>query len=203
MTTQKYDEGEPLSRADVEQRIKELSEADLNKLESIAKGYTWCLKRSSCDHMDLLREAMCRTYEGTRKWKANVDIFRHLDWAMRSIANSWLEQHKNEALSHCETVQTSDDGNEFDRYSEVEDLKKFEFSVEFKDEFGSFASALKEKLQATGATISLQIFDYLCLDYEPAAIIEELGLDRKTYDSQVKRLRRNAKAVADERKVQL
>lgn len=203
MTTQKREESEQISRADVEKRLATLSEADLNKLEAMAKEYNWCLKHSGRDHLDLLREAMFRTYRGTRKWKAKVDVFRHLDLAMRSIANSWLKKYRNAPLSQCETIQVDDEGNESDRYSEAEDLRRLQFSAESMDEFESFASALKERLQARGATVSLQIFDHFCLDYEPAAIMKELGIERKTYESQVKRLRRHAQVFVDEGKVQL
>ena len=112
MTTQKREESEQISRADVEKRLATLSEADLNKLEAMAKEYNWCLKHSGRDHLDLLREAMFRTYRGTRKWKAKVDVFRHLDLAMRSIANSWLKKYRNAPLSQCETIQVDDEGNE-------------------------------------------------------------------------------------------
>ena len=72
------------------QAIVDLSREQKRRLERIARKWAWF----SGDHRGLLHEAIASTVEGKRRWNRSVDIVRHLDQVMRSIASNALKRRE-------------------------------------------------------------------------------------------------------------
>lgn len=187
--------GEPRSRAEVEQAIADLTESDIVKLEDLAEQHVWCLGRSAKGGADLLQEAILRTLRGKRVWRSNVDLIRHLDQAMRSIANSWCKADKDAPNLQSEIAAVSESGEEWDPYSAVASHTDLEQVVVDKDRFDRLVRQLKSDLHQGDDSVSLEILEHFHAGFEPKDIMESLSISRSVYEAQVKKLRRYAQKI--------
>lgn len=69
---------------DATEAIRNLSAEQKRRLERAARRRAWF----SGDHKGLLHEAIASTAIGRRRWNRSVDIVRHLDKVMQSIASN-------------------------------------------------------------------------------------------------------------------
>ena len=91
--------GQRASRGRVEQAIRELTDADLHRLEAFAMWRMRGLGRRADGrtYEDLLGEALCAALEGRRVWvERNTDFVGFLVGAMRSISDNWGRRYKPE-----------------------------------------------------------------------------------------------------------
>ena len=95
----------PLSRAEIENAIKRLTDGDKTALVLIAKHHARN-NRTRYEHQDLISEAYCRVLEGRRAWPRDVPTKIFFSGVIRSIAWEW----KRDLLS--EEIEVGDEGAE-------------------------------------------------------------------------------------------
>lgn len=83
---------------DATEAIRNLSAEQKRRLEAAARRRAWF----SGDHKGLLHEAIACTAMGRRQWNRSVDIVRHLDKAMQSIASNAAKRRKIASDNHGE-----------------------------------------------------------------------------------------------------
>lgn len=78
----------PLSTADIDAALRALSDVGWARLRKIARSLAHLYQ---IEAEDLLHEACCRALDGRRRCPNNVDLFKFLGEAMRSIASDTLK----------------------------------------------------------------------------------------------------------------
>lgn len=86
------------SKQEVAEGLRGLKDADLRRLEGIARVRV--LGLHELEWQDLLHEAIVRTLDGTRQWPTNIDLIVFLRETMRSIASEhWRRKRTNPIVS--------------------------------------------------------------------------------------------------------
>jgi hypothetical protein len=179
-------------RAEVEQALLGLSEADLLRLHRFANWKARSLRGSSKgrDGDDLLQEAVMSTLvgaEGTedgRKWNKKIPFRQHLEGAIRSTASHW----RREAQLEPETLETdlsrvTDEGEETNEAALAPDSEPGPERI----------AEARENLA--------QVMSYFAEDDNAVLVLEglreglkrsemlELGITSADYDAALKRIR--------------
>ena len=81
------------SKQDIVDELRGLTDADLGRLEQIAR--LRAIGLHDVEWRDLLHEAVTRMLEGTRQWPKDVGLVVFLRQTMRSIASEHWEAQKN------------------------------------------------------------------------------------------------------------
>ena len=81
---------------EVQEALELLTDEDFLRLEAVARALASVLRRDSSQYRDLLQEAFVRTLEGDRRWRKDLDLYRHLAGTMRSIASSWAKSKQEQ-----------------------------------------------------------------------------------------------------------
>lgn len=103
------------SQQDVAEGLCGLTDADLRRLEGIARIRV--LGLHELEWQDLLHEAIARTLDGTRQWPIEVDLLVFLRETMRSIASEhWRRKRANPMVSdsHLHTSSEDEDASAFE-----------------------------------------------------------------------------------------
>jgi CheY-like chemotaxis protein len=182
-----------LEKIEVDRAIKALTRPDQLRLQYFAKYRIRGLGRAARDRdwEDLLEEALYRTLIGAtearqgRHWNKKVDLVKHLEQAMRSIANSWKRQFKDEGtfliseLSRCDA-----NGQEYSPLDSLicEHATADEQLIEEEDLALLFAS-LKDDQQAT------EVLQGWLHGLRKDEILSKYGFDRKQYLAIIRRIR--------------
>ena len=94
---------ETATREECAAALHELSEADLRRLDELARLRAAGL--ASVDGRDLLHEAIVRMLDGKRRWPQDVPLLVFLRETMRSIANDhWRRQESPIVAAESETA---------------------------------------------------------------------------------------------------
>jgi len=80
------------SRQDVDEGLRRLTDADLRRLEGIAR--VRALGLHELEWQDLLHEAVVRTLDGARQWPMDISLVVFLRETMRSIASEHWRRRK-------------------------------------------------------------------------------------------------------------
>lgn len=133
------------------------------------------------DHDDLLAEALRKTLDGDRSWNKDVTFPAHLLGAMWSISSHWAEIFANE--QRAGRAQISD---RKDARTELAGAV---------DEVAERNAAAQETLEQVRALFSDDaLASNIVAGWEdgldPAEIRELLGVDKTTFDSKVRAIRR-------------
>lgn len=182
-----------LEKIEVDRAIKALTRSDQLRLQHFAKYRIRGLGRAARDRdwEDLLEEALYRTLIGAtdarqgRHWNKKVDLVKHLEQAMRSIASSWKRQFKEEGTFLISELSRSDgDGQEYSPVDSVrsDDASADEHLIEEEDLALVFAS-LKDDQQAT------EVLQAWLHGLRKEEILSKYGFDRKQYAAIMGRIR--------------
>lgn len=98
-----------LSTTDIESTLQALSDVGWARLRKIARPLAHLYQ---IEAEDLLHEACCRALDGRRRCPSNVDLFKFLGEAMRSIASDALKAVKR----HPELRLVSDSDDDENAY---------------------------------------------------------------------------------------
>lgn len=99
----------PLSTADIDAALRALSDVGWARLRKITRSLAHLYQ---IEAEDLLHEACCRALDGRRRCPSNVDLFKFLGEAMRSIASDTLKAVNRRP--ELRLVSDSDDENAYD-----------------------------------------------------------------------------------------
>jgi hypothetical protein len=184
-----HDDGASLD--EVQAAIRSLTEEELLRLERYARFRIRSLggRTLGRDHEDLLREALVATLGGERRWKRRkVSFFTHLVGVMRSLSSHWNEKERNAGVfseselspdplkySPLHYVSSSVPGP--DRIVEAQqEIRRIEAHFSSDSDVMAILHGLKEGM--TGPEIQVAS-----------------KLDRKDYESAMKRMRRGVERL--------
>lgn len=178
---------EMLSCDEMRQAIAALSEAELLKLERIAK---WLSAGRSITADDLLQEAVCRALEGIRNCPRDVAVVRFLANAMKSLVSAHGKAAMIDPIALATPVATlDDDGDEKDALTDVADRAPSpEQQLVEEDAAEKMKVALHRLFEddAEAELVLLDIFAGLTAEETRA----DLNLDETTYATIRRRIRR-------------
>jgi hypothetical protein len=133
------------------------------------------------DHDDLLAEALRKTLEGDRSWNKDVTFPAHLFGAMWSISSHWAETFANEQRAGRAQIS--------DRKDARTELTGIVDEVAERD---AAAHQMLDQVRALFANDALasNIVAGWEDDLDPTEIRELLDIDKMTFDSKVRAIRR-------------
>jgi hypothetical protein len=186
-------EDEGASIDEVRSAIGSLSEEELLRLERYARFRIRSLggRTLGRDHEDLLREALSATLGGDRRWKRRkVDFFTHLVGVMRSLSSHWNERER--------TVGVLSESELNDESGKFSPLTTASSSSPSADRILEAQQELQriEKLFAADSDV-LAIMRGLGEGMTGPEIQIAANLDRKDYESAMKRMRRGIERLGD------
>jgi hypothetical protein len=195
-TSRRVPEESAATKEEIVAAYEALTRSELLRLERYAKWRIRGLGRRSLgrDWEDLLGEAISATYEDVRRWnKESVDFPRHLIGAMRSISSRWRKEFEpDEAVLESDVLRVSPDGTTsnplFDAQSSALDP---EDGLEQKEEVELIEQLVGQK------PLAWLIMEGRRDGMTGPQIRETLEISQKDYETAVKWLRRNLKAIAD------
>lgn len=180
---------------EIEQAIAKLKTADLLKLNAFAWNRSQSLGLRGIVHSgeDLLQDAVCALLEERRHWNPKkVDFVGVLMGAIKSIASNLWEAAKAKGfeLPASQFVGPDEDGKE--ALSPVDLLP----ATGLNPEQAAIASNLLTEIQETFSDDpeAHVVMDGLWDRMSGTEIIDALGIDRKTYETIVRRIRRQVAA---------
>lgn len=127
---------------------------------------------------DLLHDAILKSLDGRRRWNAAIPFLRHIDSIMESDSGHLVEKHTRfptTSIPEHEDELPALDGNPLDAVLAKEELREVLVLFEGDD---TAARLLHLRTQGYGAS----------------EIREELGMDKREYDTVTKRIRRRLAA---------
>ena len=173
---------EVATKDEIAAALRCLSDADLRRLERIARIRVIGLH--AVDWQDLLNEAIVRLLEGSRRWPRDVPLIVFLRETMRSIASEYWRRLKAPVVvseSEANTDRVTGDGivdNTADWTTQPERRASADEVLELIErEFADDADAL-------------QVIDGMVRGNSPRAIHEEACINATRYASTQRRIRR-------------
>jgi len=149
---------------------------------------------------DVFQEALVSTLEGRKKWNiAAVDIFGHLLFAMKNIANGWEEKFYRWESTTLEAVTHNDEGDEVSRLDKTPSSDpSVDRCISAKDEVERLFGKFKEDKVATAILLAKKVG--LTTVQE---IMQEQSLTKRQYEAAWKRIRsqKSVLVVEDENNV--
>lgn len=165
----------PARRKDVEDALLGLSDADLLRLQRLARFRARLIP--ALDWQDLLQEAIGRALDGRRRWPRAVDFMAFMRQTIRSIANEhWRREERKPPHSDLDDESMVDRG----------------LNTAYQPERLVLAAKLLEEIQSLFAEDPqvLAILAGIAADEPPADIKRKAGMSNTQYASAQKRIRR-------------
>jgi hypothetical protein len=188
---EKVEEEEGASLDEIKAAIRSLTEEELLRLERYARFRIRSLggRTLGRDHEDLLREALAATLGGERRWKRRkVAFFTHIVGVMRSLSSHWNERERTVSMLN-ESELSSDPG----KYSPLTSMSS---SVPGPDRLVEAQQEIR-RIEAYFASDEdvMTILRGLSEGLTGPEIQVASNLDRKDYESAVKRMRRGVERL--------
>lgn len=174
--------------------IRALSDADVARLMVVA-NYWWKKRRAMAvtplpTPRDLMHQAIIDTLEGKRSWNPAVTMVKHLDGAMKSISGHEIERLRTRTSAHAGVRQHAA------ARPDTVDLPLPVHLVVPIDEVLDASKHWDEAVRMVGDGLHAQILTLKLHDWRAAEIREHLELDKTTYDSALKYIKRKLVAHA-------
>lgn len=181
------------SESEAAEALRQLSEADLRRLEALARMRAIGL--AEVDWRDLLQEAVCRLLDGSRHWPRDVPLLAFLHQTMRSIASDhW--RRREEATVVPEADLSRDECDE--RTGIVEGAPDGTTSPERE----SSAAETLARIEALFADDpdAQKVISGMASGKGPREIQEEAEMHKKRYATTQRRIRRTLARAFPERR---
>lgn len=155
--------------------IENLLDADHIKLLIIARSFAKIrLKGTVFEPEDLLQDAITKTLDGRRRWNRRVSIIKHLDRVMESDAGHVAEQQVARNV-----VQLPEGDTELST-PQLSPEARFQIRDELENLLALFAED----------EIALKLLRLKRDGFSASEIQQELGIEKKQYETVTKRIRR-------------
>lgn len=175
--------------------LEALTDGQLKALKQYARWRIRGLGRKNLgrNYEDLLQEALTATLAGERHWNKDCgEIFMHLIWAMRSISSNWRRKFdEGEPYLESEVIHTTPEGKESNPM----------YEVAMPSQDGRRVAANKDQVEHieklvsdADRSLSSLIIDGLREGMTGPEIKETLGISQKELETEMKWLRRTARA---------
>ena len=171
--------------------LNRLSEADLRRLEQIARYRS--LGLSDLDWRDLLQEAVTRLLAGSRRWPRDVPLAVFLRETMRSIVSDyWRRRRTNVILLEADLLRTEDAGRRDIVESAQDPSSNPEREASANETLARVEEVFQDDSEARAVIIGM------ANGKSPKEIQEETSMTPKRYATTQRRIRRKlARAFPD------
>ena len=181
------------SKQDVVNRLRGLTNAELRRLERIARIRTIGLHE--IEWQDLLHEAIVRMLDGTRQWPKDVDLVFFLRQTMRSIASDyWRRRKVNPVVSESQLRDPSEEVEGTLLEVAVDPTADPERDAEVAETITQIKQAFEGDLEA------LHVLSGMAIGKSPREIQDEGHMDARRYATTQKRIRRRLAKVFPDRR---
>ena len=171
------------SKQDVVDELRGLTDADLGKLEQIAR--LRAIGLHDVEWRDLLHEAVARMLEGTRQWPKDVGLVVFLRQTMRSIASEhWRRKKIIPMVSKLQLLDPSDEVDD----TFLETVADLTADPERDAVTAEIFSQIKQAFRDDPA--ALHVLSGMALGKAPSQIQDEGNMDARRYASTQRRIRR-------------
>lgn len=199
------------TQAEIIAAMESITDADSERLEQVAINRIIRIGRKAANgrsHKDLLQEAMERTLERRRIWyPEQVAFVPFLVGVVWSIAGESAGHRKRNpglpeyAAVESQIMKEDDEGNLVSPFATLDDsrptVEKTMVDAETEAEQGALLKTIKEHFaEDENASLVLMAWEE---DMDGPAIQKDLGFSETTYRSTVRRIRRNAKKIMEDR----
>ena len=206
--------GQPVkaaTQAEIVAAMESITDEDSERLEQVAINRITRIGRKAANgrsHEDLIQEAMKRTLARTRIWyPARVPFVEHLLGAIRSIASAWAGHRKRNpespeyAAVESQITKEDDEGNLISPFAALGDsrptIEEAIVDAETEAEQEALLKAVKEHFgDDENASLVLMAWEE---GMDGPAIQRDFGFSETTYRSTVRRIKRNAKKIMEDR----
>lgn len=172
--------------------LRELSDADLRRLERIARLRAVGLHE--VEWQDLLHEAVARMLDGARQWPEDVGLVVFLRQTMRSIASEhWRRRRISPVLSEAQLQDPSEEAEGSLLDAVMDPTADPERDAVAAEALAQIEQAFKGDLEA------LHVLSGMAIGKSPREIQEEEHLDARRYASVQRRIRRTLARVFPDR----
>ena len=172
--------------------LRELSDADLRRLERIARLRAVGLHE--VEWRDLLHEAVARMLDGARQWPEDVGLVVFLRQTMRSIASEhWSRRRISPVLSEAQLQDPSEEAEGSLLDAVMDPTADPERDAVAAEALAQIEQAFKGDLEA------LHVLSGMAIGKSPREIQEEEHLDARRYASVQRRIRRTLARVFPDR----
>ena len=171
------------SRQDVVEGLRGLTDADLRRLEGIARMRA--LGLHEVEWQDLLQEAVVRTLDGARQWPMDVGLVIFLRETMRSIASEyWRRRRIDPIVPDTPLRDPSNDVEATVLDSVVDPTTDPERDAAAAETLARIEQAFEGDLEA------LHVLRGMALGKSPSEIQDEGQMDARRYATTQRRIRR-------------
>lgn len=185
----------PASEEEVVAALDALTDGQLKALKQYSRWRIRGLGRKSLgrNYEDLLQEAVTATLAGDRHWNKDCgEFFLHLIWAMRSISSNWRRKFdEGEPYLESEIIHTTPEGKEsnpmYDVTTPSQDGRRVAAN---KDQ----VEHIEKLVSDADRSLASLIIDGLREGMNGPEIKETLGISQKELETEMKWLRRTARA---------
>ena len=181
------------SKQDVVNRLRGLTNAELRRLERIAR--IRMIGLHEIEWQDLLHEAIVRMLDGTRQWPKDVDLVFFLRQTMRSIASDyWRRRKVNPVVSESQLRDPSEEVEGTLLEVAVDPTADPERDAEVAETITQIKQAFEGDLEA------LHVLSGMAIGKSPREIQDEGHMDARRYATTQKRIRRRLAKVFPDRR---
>jgi DNA-directed RNA polymerase specialized sigma24 family protein len=199
------------TQAEIIAAMESLTDEDSERLEQVAINRIIRIGRKAANgrsHGDLLQEAMERTLERRRIWyPEQVAFVPFLVGVVWSIVGEWAGHRKRNpglpeyAAVESQIMKEDDEGNLVSPFATLGDsrptVQEAMIDAETEAEQAALLKSIKEHfVEDENASLVLMAWEE---DMDGPAIQKDLGFSETTYRSTVRRIRRNAKKIMEDR----
>ena len=199
------------THAEIVAAMESINNEDSERLEQVAINRIIRIGRKAANgrsHEDLLQEAMERTLERRRIWyPEQVTFVPFLIGVVWSIASEWAGRRERNPRSpeyaavESQITREEDEGNPVSPFAELGDarptVEERMIDAETEAEQAALLKAIKEHFaDDENASLVLMALEE---DMDGPTIQKDLGFSETTYRSTVRRIRRNAKKIMEDR----
>jgi RNA polymerase sigma factor (sigma-70 family) len=199
------------TQAEIIAAMESITNEDSERLEQVAINRIIRIGRKAANgrsHEDLLQEAMERVLERRRTWyPEQVAFVPFLVGVVWSIASEWAGHRERNPRSpeyaavESQITREDDEGNSVSPFAELGDarptVEEAIIDAETEAEQAALLKAIKEHFaDDENASLVLMALEE---DMDGPTIQKDLGFSETTYRSTVRRIRRNAKKIMEDR----
>jgi DNA-directed RNA polymerase specialized sigma24 family protein len=199
------------TQAEIIAAMESITDEDSERLEQVAVNRIIRIGRRAANgrsHEDLLQEAMERTLERRRIWyREQVEFVPFLVGVTWSIASEWAGHRERNPRSpeyaavESQITREDDEGNLVSPFAELDDarptVEETMIDTETAAERAALLDAIKEHFaEDENASLVLMAWED---GMDGPAIQKDFGFSETIYRSTVRRIKRNAKKIMEER----
>lgn len=180
------------SRQDVADGLRGLTDAEVRRLEGIAR--VRALGLHEVEWQDLLQEAVVRTLDGARQWPMDIGLVVFLRETMRSIASEHWRRRKNDPIVPASPLRDPAEDVTATVLDSVADP-----TADPERDAAAAETLARIEVAFEGDVDALHVLWGMALGKSPSEIQDEGQMDARRYATTQRRIRRTLARVFPDR----